>query len=328
VRPRLRLRVGRRQAFAELVRGERVLWAGSAPFTTPEELEEAVSQLAAQEALPARPAGLRVELEAPLSQVRTLQGLPPLRAGQLRGLVATQAGRFFRRNGKPLVTDACWSGRDGRRKGIAVAAAGEEHWIEAVIGGARCAGLSVETLGPAAVPQGVWLDLTPPAERRRRREEARLSIRRLALAACLAWAAAAAVFGLRLRGERLAVDRELARLEQPATAVAAARRSLSEAARLVETLDRAERDRVRLLAQFAALTAALPDSAFLTAFALDDAGRGEMSIVARRSSEVFAALDRADAGASPRLGGALVRETIGGREWERFTVAFGAERKW
>ncbi|MGH7527120.1 MAG: hypothetical protein ACREMX_10490, partial [Gemmatimonadales bacterium] len=71
MRPLLRLRVGSATARAELVRGSKVLWTGEARFATPEELEETVSQLVAREALPARPAAIRVELEPPVGQLRT-----------------------------------------------------------------------------------------------------------------------------------------------------------------------------------------------------------------------------------------------------------------
>ncbi len=315
----LRLRVGRTTARAELVRGSKVLWVGEAPFGTPEELGEAVSQLAAQEALPARPAALRVELEASLAQLRTLHDLPPVRTAQLRALVATQAARFFRRNGKPLVTDACWTGREARRQGTALAAAVEEPWLEALTEGARVAGLPVETIGPAELPEGARLMLLPPAERRRRRERALLSVRRLGTVACLTWLAAAGVFIARRQQERADVEREIAGLEQSALAVSEARRAVGEAARMLETLDRAERDRLLLLSRLSAVAAALPESAFLTALVVGLGGRGELSVVARRSAAVLNALDQS------RINGSVVRETIARRDWERFTIAFGPD---
>lgn len=313
----LRLRLGRSVARAELVfRGE-VLWAAEARYTTPEELEEAVSRLAAEKSLPARPRALLVELEPPLAQVRTIRGLPPVRASQLRALVATQAARFFRRNGKPLVTDACWTGPKGRREGTARAAAAEEPWLDAVIRGAELAGVVVEAVRPAGTPVELRLDLMPPAERRRRRARALFSLRRLAGAAALAWLAAAGVFLARLRAERAEVDREIARLEPSARALGAARRAVADAARVVETLEGAASARGRVLAHLAALAAALPDSAFVTRLDIDAGGSGEMSVTARPSAGVAL---------GSRLQGAVVRETIAGRDWERFVIAFGPAR--
>ncbi len=319
----LRLRLGRATARAELVRRGKVLWAGEAPFTTPEELEEAVSQLAAAEDLPSRPAAIRVELEPPLAQLRTLRGLPPVRTAELRSLVATQAARYFRRNGKPLVTDACWKSRQTRREGTALAFAAEEPWLDAVIHGARLAGLVVGAIHPADMPEGVRLGLMPLTERRRQRARALLSLRRLAVVVSLTWLAAAGVLLARLREESAEVDREIARLEPSARALGAARRALGDAARAVETLDDAMLERGRVLVYLSALAGALPDSAFITSLELDAAGRGRMSIVARRSAEVLAAVDRPGTVLSPRLDGAVVSETIAGRDWERFVIAFG-----
>jgi hypothetical protein len=326
MRTTLRLRVGTAAAHAELVRGRRVLWTGEARFATPQELEEAVSQLATQETLPARPAVLQVELEPPLAQIRTLRGLPPVRGTQLRALVATGTSRYFRRNGKPLVTDACWMDRAARRQGIALAAAAEEPWLMAVIDGARIAGLPVETLRPVALPAGARLDLMPPAERRRRRERAVLSIRRLGTAAAIAWLVAGGAFVLRLERERAAVDRQIAALERPARAVSEARRAMGEAARMVEIIERAATERGRVVAGLTGLGAALPDSSFATGLVLGADGAGRIFVTARRSADVLAALDRAGAFVSPRLDGTVVRERLGASDWERFTVTFGPGR--
>lgn len=323
MRARLKLRVGQGMARAELVRGSAVLWAGEAPFASLAELEHAVSQLAAREPLPVRPAALDAELEPPLVQLRTLRGLPPVRASQLRALVATQASRFFRRNGKPLVTDACWATGEGRRQGVAVAAAAEEPLVEAVLDGARTAGLVIETIRPAGTPPGTRLGLVPQAERRRRYQRAVLSLRRLALLAGLTWVAAGGVFLVRLERERVAVARELARLERPAEAVRAARRALGQAAAMVETLDRASVARGLVAARAVAVAAAMPDSAFLTSLTLDATGRGELGVVARRAAAVLEALDQSGAVVSPRVEGAVVREAVAGRDRERFTVVFG-----
>lgn len=321
--PRLLLRVGATTVRAELVRRSKVLWAAEATFATPEELEAAVSQLAAGESLPARPAAIRVELARPPAQLRTLRGLPPVRATQLRALVATQAGRFFRRNGKPLVTDACWPSAKARREGTAVAAAVEEPWLEAVIAGGRAAGIPVESLRPTDLPAGARLDLVPAVERNRRRTAALLSLRRIAIAAGVSWIAAAGAFLVRVQRERAAADREISQLEAPSRAVRDARQALSGAADLVETMEQAQRDRGAVLARLTAVAAALPDSAFVTGFVVNAEGRGEMSVVARRSADVLAALDRTGAAPSPKVSGAVVRETVAGRDWERFSLGFG-----
>jgi hypothetical protein len=94
----------------------------------------------------------------------------------------------------------------------------------------------------------------------------------------------------------------------------------------VDSVETARRDRRRTLEQLAGLSVALPDSAYVTSLALDGSGSGELAVVARRSSEVAAALERVRAIAMPRIEGTVVREIAGGREWERFTVRFDPVR--
>lgn len=325
MKPVLVVRIGAGSARAELTRGRRVLWTAEAVFVTPDELREAIAQLTAGESMPARAQRLRVELGAPLAQIRTLHDLPPVRAGHLKALVANQAGRFFRRNGKPLVTDAAWPG--GRRRGaVAFAAAAEEPWIAAILEGAGTGGGAVESIRPAGAPAAARLELFTAEERRRRRSHERATLGRLATIAALTWVVAAAVWGVRFERERRAVDREIGRLRTPADAIGSARRALGAAAELVDSVERAERGRGRTLEQLAGLSVALPDSAYATSLALDGNGGGELAVVARRSSEVAAALERVRTIATPRIEGTVVREVAEGRDWERFTVRFDAVR--
>jgi Tfp pilus assembly protein PilN len=323
MRPVLTVRVGAGSARAELTRGARVLWAAESAYSSPDELRDAIAQLTAGESMPVRAPRLRVELGPPLAQVRTLHGLPPVRAGHLKALVANQAGRFFRRNGKPLVTDAAWL-RGKRRGGVAFAAAAEEPWIAAMLEGAAAGGGEVESIRPSGGPAGVRLGLLSVEERRRRWRRELVALGRLAAIAAMTWSAAVAVWGVRFERERRAVNREIERLRAPAEAIGSARRALGVAAELVDSVETAGRNRARTLEQLAGLSAAMPDSAYATSLALDEGGGGELAVVARRSSEVAAALERVGAIATPRIEGTVVREVAAGREWERFTVRFDA----
>jgi hypothetical protein len=321
----LLLRVGGAMVRAELLSRSKVVWAGEAQFNTPEDLEEAVSQLAGADGPPTQPRRLRVELAAPLVQVRTLRGLPPVSRAQLRALVAVQSARFFRRNGNALVTDACWTEPAARRSGTALAVGAEERWLDAVIRGARSAGLAIESIRPSELPAGMRLKLLPVAEQRRQRTEALLSARRLAAAAVLTWVAALGVFLVRLRAERAAVDQEIARLAPVSQAVGNARRSLGDLAFVVEGLGAADERRGELLARFTGLASALPDSAVVTRLVIDASGRGSLSALAPRSAELLSVIEGSGAVASPRFDGGVVREMIAEQEWERFTVVFGGE---
>lgn len=204
-----------------------------------------------------------------------------------------------------------------------MAAAGQESWIEAALQGARAAGLRVEALRPADLPEGACLTLMPLAEQRQQQAQVILSLWRLALMASLTWVAAAGVFVGRVERERGRTDREITRLEPSARALQAARSALEEAARTVAVIESAAQDQDKVWSSIAVLATALPDSAFITDLRLDLAGRGGISVVALRSGIVLGAIDRAASGLSPRLEGAVLRETIAGRDWERFAIGFG-----
>ena len=103
----LRLRIGRSSLRAEAVERGSVTWAGEASYGELGELADAIARLAAEPPRACR--RLSVALERPPVQLRDLRDLPPVRPRHLAALVAQQAGRFFRRNGQPLVTDAIWA---------------------------------------------------------------------------------------------------------------------------------------------------------------------------------------------------------------------------
>jgi general secretion pathway protein L len=255
-------------------------------------------------------------------QVRALEHLPPVKDSALKQLVAQQAGRFFRKNGKPLITDAVWMQRGRGQEGVAQAAAVEEPWIEAIAAGARAAGLVLEEIHPQHGEQTLRkLSLVSPAERARRRRMELLALRRLAIAAGLLWMIATGAFAIRVQRAQGQVERRLAALKAPLDAVAAARRELAGAVRMVETIEEAERDRGRVLLSLAAITKALPDSSYLTSLALDE-HEGTMTGLARQAAGVVAALERDATIAGPRLTGPVVREVSDGKELERFTLSF------
>jgi len=316
---RLRLRVGRSTLRAEIVEQGSVTWRGEAPYSAPSDLADAIARLAAE-----APHGCRrltVMLEHPPVQLRTLADLPPVKPPLLTALVAQQAGRFFRKNGQPLVTDAVWCGEGGNR--VARAAAVEEPLVEGVVAGARAAGLWLETI--ATADERATLVLLPHSEQAARERRARRHTRRLALTAIATWLTAGSLFCARLAWERRAVARELAVLQKPLAAVLDARRELRDAEATLTAITNAESDRVRGLAMLAAVTQALPDSSVLTSLAWSADGTGALVGAARHATDVVARLNRLDAITDVRLGGPVVREPLGGRDWERFTILFGGD---
>jgi Tfp pilus assembly protein PilN len=317
----LRLSVGRSSLRAEAIEHRVVVWAGESSYNDVTELADAIARLAAEPPRTCR--RLVVVLERPPVQLRTLGELPPVKPQHLAALVAQQAGRFFRKNGQRLVTDALWVGNGAHR--VAHAAAIEEPLVEAIAAGARAAGLWLESIAPA--DSAAVLTLLPRSERATRERLARRRTVRLASIACVLWLTVGALFFGRLVLERRAVEHELAALAKPLAAVLEARRELRDAETTLNAVTTAERDRGRSLATLAAVTGALPDSSVLTSLTWTADGSAVLVGAAQRATDVVARLDRLDVLAGAHLGGPVVRETIGGRNWERFTILFGRERR-
>lgn len=317
--PVLHLFVGDSQVRAEAIRSGVPVWAGEATYASPNDLTEMVARLAAAPAEPCR--RLRVTLERPPVQTRTLTDLPPVRDRELASLVANQAGRFFRRNGAALVTDATWVTTGVGR--VTHAAAVEEPLVLAIVAGAAEAGLVVESIVAAGMsPQ---LQLLPTAERAVRARARRRTIVRLAIAACTAWLVAGLLFGVRLMIERRDVEAQLAAADAPLAAMRDVRREMRTAEAMVLGLAEARRSRGEALATLARINGAIPDSAVLTSYTWRSDGSGVVAGAGRRAADVLAAIERRHAAPNPRIEGAIVREALAGHEWERFTIMFGTK---
>ncbi|HEV8381577.1 MAG TPA: hypothetical protein VGQ29_08330 [Gemmatimonadales bacterium] len=318
VRPAmLHLSVGNSSVHAEATRAGVVIWAGEATYESPGDLAEVIARLAAAPAERCR--RLRVTLERPPAQTRVLTDLPPVKDRELPSLVANQAGRFFRRNGAPLVTDATWvSNGNGR---VTHAAAAEEPLLLAIVAGAAEAGLILDRITAAGVsPQ---LQLLPAAERTDRDRARRRNVLRLGAAALTVWFLAGLIFGAHLVVERRDVEAELAAANAPLAALREVRHEMRTAETMVQQLADARRARGEALATLARLNAALPDSAVLTAYTWRSGGSGIIAGAGRRAADVLAALDRGRAVPNARIEGAIVREVLAGHAWERFTILFG-----
>ena len=319
------LTVGETSLEAECWRGRRLLWTAQAEYASPSDLEPAVARLASEAGRGPRPRRLEVRLSKPVVQLRALRDLPPVRPSMLPALVAQQAGRFFRRNGVPLVTDAAWEGGGKRQRSrvSVLAAAVEEPVAQALVEGARAAGLVLESISPMGHNGARRLRLFPTADRERRRQQARISLRRLATAVGCLWVSVAGVHWYRLEAQQRSVAQELASLQAPLAALARVQGGVRDARAALKAIERDSAlrwDPVRVLG---AVTGALPDSSFLSSFDLDGKGQAVLTGFARHATEVVAALERSPFVSAPHLEGTVGREVIGGREWDRFTVSFG-----
>lgn len=320
----LRVSVGPSLVRAAVIRGGAVTWAAESEWSGDADLEETIARLAAELPQPGR--RVTVTLERPLVQLRTIGDLPPVRAKVLPQLVAAQYRRFFRRDGRPLVTDAVWVGDNGTR--VARAAAVEQPVVEAIATGARAAGLLLVAIAPADGPGA--LSLLPPAERQTRGRVARRRLRRLTIATGAMWAIAGGLLVGRLTWERRHVEAVLASMEEPLAAVRAARVELRAAESAVVAMRVMEERRGRALATLGAIARALPDSVVATSLVWTSDGSGVLGGVGRRAADAVVALERTGAVSRPRLDGRVVPENVAGRDWERFTVLFGKleSREW
>ena len=319
--PVLHLSVGETKLRAEAVHAGITIWAGEALYENTAELTDVIARLAAAPAERCR--RLNVTVERPPAQTRTLTDLPPVRERELTALVANQAGRFFRRNSAPLVTDAIWLPANGKGR-VTQAAAVAEPLVLAVLAGAAQAGLVVESITAAGLSPE--LQLLPSAERAVRAGARRRALIRLGMAVCGIWILAAASFVLRLTIERRQVDRELAAADAPLSALRDVKHEMRAAEAMVVGLANAQRSRGQALAALARINAAVPDSAVVTTYTWRADGTGIVAGSGRRAADVLAAIERSRAVSNPRLDGAVVREATPGRDWERFTIIFGGDK--
>lgn len=261
---------------------------------------------------------VRVLVERPWVQLRHLVDVPAVRGGLLKQLVQTHAARYFRRNGSPLITDAGWIVREKER--VAQICAMEALTIEALAAAAEAAGVRIVSVTPVDAPA---LSLLPPSLRAAQRGQARHALLRWSAAAVIAWGLVAGLGVLHLALEQRRVDRELARLEEPAAALATLTRQMRSAREMIDAMAATERGGRELPRWLGSIGAALPDSAFIGSLSLTAVGAGTIAGYARNASAVIANLRQVPGLPSPRLDGRITRQVLAGAEWERFTVVFG-----
>lgn len=313
---------------ARVLHRRKTTWVAEAECNGPGDLATVIQSLTAMDGFPAT-AGLpvRVELEAPVVQSRTLTGLPPVRAKALAALVAHQPSRFFRQNGRPLITAARWERCARSTPAVARAAAVEEPWVDAIVAGCEAARLDLQAIEPVASPNGVALDLLPPLVRAELRRRERRSTRRVAVLVGALWILLGGIALVRLEQERRRIESRLEALSAPVAAVARVRGQLRDGEETVSTITRAEAERARVFTRIATITRALPDSSYLTSLTVDAGGVGSLAGVARRPSDVISSMDAPDVVAGARLVGPGSRERPLESGWEPFAIEFGRERR-
>jgi hypothetical protein len=157
-RQRIGVGVGRDSVRVVLVNRRRIEWSAEALLFDNESLSDVLAALLTK--TPARrwprPI-LNVAVGPSAAQTRLLRDLPPLKdAGTLAALVRANAGRFFLKNGVPLVT----TGVALRQAGTAWASAIEKPVCDAILVACRRQGLRVRAVVPtmAVLPFALGLE--------------------------------------------------------------------------------------------------------------------------------------------------------------------------
>lgn len=322
----IELRVGAGRLAVEARRGGKTSWRAETDHSGSVDLADALAGLAAELPSRLRTWPVDVRLEPPLVQLRTLEGIPPVRQTALRPLVAQQVDRYFRRAGQPLVLDARWIGTKRQARRRVRAAAAEEALVMAVISGIESAGLRLAGVGVAGSAEEARLDLLPPAERLRRAHRHRATTLHLALTTAVLWIAVITATLFNLYRERGVLARERAALARPLAALRKAQEEVEAARDMLAAIQSMSAAQAGFSVRIAAVARALPDSAFLTSLTLEEAGGGSVTGVARRSAQVVAALEADSSIGRARMDGPTVREVVQGRDWERFVIALDEPR--
>jgi hypothetical protein len=250
-----------------------------------------------------------------------LHDLPKVGRDDLGTLIARHSGRYFRKNGIPLVTSAKWA-RRGSASGSpsAIAAAAEETWITAIEAAFMESGRDRVRIAPVEQPDLVLR--SAKAQAHSARLERRL-VQRLIAACCLMWLAAAGVSAVRQELDLRWLREEQARLAAPTAAVSQARRRLHDAIRSVSAIREHENHRAAALSSLVAVLNSLPDTAYLQGFQWSDDGRGWVTGAGPDAAEVLARLEQRARLPRPRMQGVAAADVTDGVRREHFTVRFG-----
>lgn len=144
----------------------------------------------------------------------------------------------------------------------------------------------------------------------------------LAVAILVLWISAGAVFGLRVRATHRRAVAERAALGPALDAAIAVERDLAMADDVLRTVQAARQQRSSDAMLLSVLTAALPDSAHLSLLRRERDSRVTLVGYAPSAAGVLAALAGTPGVREPVLQSGITRETVAGRQRERFGIAF------
>lgn len=262
-----------------------------------------------------------IGLEPPTVQRRVVHRAPPVKAKDLKSLVALQALRLFRATPAGLVTDATWVQRpDGVRFALAVAV--DAAVPTRVLAAARAEGLTVADIVPL-IAGAERLSLLPSTERR---QQVLAEWTRTGWTLVATWAVGVALAGgavTRLRLASRQADARVAAVLPSALQVGRAAAALDSTQAMIDAVERSRQATRGLQGLMSRLATSLPDSSLLSECELDASGRGGFSGTAAEPFQVAARLRHIPAFADARLSAAPMPAGADGRSWYRFAVVFG-----
>jgi hypothetical protein len=201
----------------------------------------------------------------------------------------------------------------------------EQQWLDAIGAGLEAAGLVEGSIGVEGMKAGPKFRSGNATLTRLKRLKRQVVV--LACVAVMLWGAAAVTLAVRVHRASLDLQNGIAQLREPASAARTARMALEQAQEALDSVASARELTLRALGALAALSQAVPDSAFLTSLdwsaAGSELGSGAATGAARHAVAVVAALERAGF-SRPRLEGAPVGDQSGPEPRERFVLRFGS----
>jgi len=321
-------------------------WIASAPYESDEDLLAVLRSLVSDR--PPRIRRVQVVLGTTMSQCKLTDDVPRMRDAELLGHVRVEQRRYFLREPGPMTFAARRITSSRRTSGSCLLAGANESTLEATWEALEAAGLQVQVMAPSLAwtspdlrhcldelhelpDQGVaflqayrasvgvpLLSLKPVSRESRDRERERRSVIHFGLACAVSAALWGAGLDWRLRSDERRATAELAALG-PVVRRAAVLRGERDATRRALSSISAELRLPNQTARLASLTAALPDSAFVSVVR-SSVTSWEVVLFARQADEAVRRVSRVGGVASATIDGPVTREQLAGTEWDRFAV--------
>lgn len=263
--------------------------------------------------------GVLVRISTPTVQVRTLRALPSVSRKYLIQLVKNHRDRFFTRAEEGAVIDATWIDRKAGRARAALAPISTLRLVEdavSTLGGSVREFRLLDDEGQVISELVLHTEATDALRlgRARRRDFAAVS------AALVGFGAPLAVYSLDLTSDARALAAQRDALAVPLSQMEVIEHRLAELRPVIEAVDRQSLGDSWLSTWLGTFAHALPDSAHLVEFSVENNGSGHVVVRARDTMVVLERLQAAGLG-QIRISEGPSDELNAEGEWEKATLA-------